>query len=238
MYLSFTCTGNYLRDTIFTALSCQMGATAMVLGVSSPPMSNGSLVVQHTCCTFITRCLRVQLALHGSCFGPVAVSAQYCTLRTCLTIIAFTRMPEARTTQQWVGLAILYPFFVGLVLGCISLLQAIFYKFVTWSFANLEDAVEDFENRKDDLAQATRATLIAGKTVRTRMLVDKAFLNNRRGVIVATPDLYGKVTVLVDGKYELQLEEFQIAPDVSEEELENKKTFVLLKTGPMAEYRK
>ena len=107
------------------------------------------------------------------------------------------------------------------------------YRYVTSIYASLEDAAHELEGRKEDIASAARATIIVGNSVRVQYLVDKPFLNGRRGVILDTPDHAGRVGLMVDGKYDLRLDEFQLGPDVLPAELQSKQEFVVLKTAEM-----
>jgi hypothetical protein len=143
----------------------------------------------------------------------------------------FTKMPRGRDMQALAGMLMMYPFFVGVGSGVVSLFQAVFYKFVTSSYAKLEDDTFELEKRKDDLATAVRVTCIVGHSAKIQHLVDKSYLNGRRGVIMSTPDATGKVAVLIDSQYELKVEEYQLCLDVTDEELETKREFMVLKTG-------
>jgi hypothetical protein len=146
-------------------------------------------------------------------------------------IITYTSMPAGRESQSEVGLLMMYPFYSVFPVGIFCFFQSIFYQFVTNRSAKLDDDTFELESRKEDLTAAVQVTCIVGNSTRLQFLVDKSYLNGRRGVIMSTPDVSGKVAVLVDNRYEIKVEEFQLRLDVSDEELDQKRQFMMYKTG-------
>lgn len=116
------------------------------------------------------------------------------------------------------GRLMLYPFFIGLIVGCGAIVNGFWYKLTTGMYARLEDDEATLHRRLEEIRDGARATIVPGKAVRLVALVENAHLVEKRAMILAAPNGAGKIKVLADNRYEMMVEEFQIAPDQSPEE--------------------
>lgn len=171
-------------------------------------MCHGTYLRNH-----IFTALSFQLCLAGAILA-------YVTLDSWLFVMRFTTgLPGGRDVT---GRLMLYPFFVGLIIGIMAILNGVWYRITTGLYAKLEDDELALPKRLEEIRDASRVLVAPGKTCRLVALVEKPSLIEKRALILESPNRSGKIKVLADNQYEMLVEEFQLAPDMSPEEREKK----------------
>ena len=165
--------------------------------------------------------------------GACQMLSSTLVMAVCLNNL-FRVLGQLENSSRWSALLINYTYFAFPIFGVFGLILGFFYLYVTavMSAYELETLLLE-ESREASILAGQRVLVQKGAECRLQHIVDKPSINGQDAVIDSSvADDHGKVTVILEGK-EIKVEEYQMIPTCSEEELAQAKERATLKTAEL-----